>query len=310
MSHHKLIIIGSGPAGYTAGIYSGRAELEPLLFTGSEIGGQLTTTNEVENYPGFPEGILGAEMMSLFRKQAERFQTKIIEENIIETDFSQKPFILKTDHQEYTADAIIVSTGASAMWLNITGEEKYKGRGVSACATCDGFFFRDKNIMIVGGGDTAMEEADFLTKFAQKVTIVHRRGELRASQIMQDRVKANSKIDFLWHSEIKEVLGDEQKVTGVKIFNNQTKETQEVAVDGIFVAIGRKPQTNFLKDQLEVDDQGYIKTKPNSTATNIEGVFSAGDVSDPHYRQAIVAAGTGCQAALEVEQWLANQKIN
>ncbi|MBU0646251.1 thioredoxin-disulfide reductase [Patescibacteria group bacterium] len=306
MATQKLIIIGSGPAGYTAAIYAARAELQPLMFTGPEVGGQLTTTTEVENYPGFPEGIQGPAMMQLLRKQAERFGTQIVEKNIKEVDFSSRPFVVKTDSDEYQAEAVIITTGATATWLNVPGEKEYKGRGVSACATCDGFFFRGKDILIVGGGDTAMEEADFLTKFASKVTIVHRRDELRASQIMQDRVQNNPKIEILWNSEVQELLGDGQRMTGAKIFNNQTNATSEVAAGGIFVAIGRKPNTEFLKGHVELDAKGYITVKPGSTYTSIEGVFAAGDVADPHYRQAIVAAGTGCMAALDAEKWLAN----
>lgn len=306
MEIHKLIIIGSGPAGYSAAIYAARAELKPLMFTGSEVGGQLTTTTEVENYPGFPEGIQGPEMMQLFKKQALRFGTKIIEENIKEVDFSHQPFVVKTETDEYQADSIIITTGATATWLKVPGENEYKGRGVSACATCDGFFFRDKDILIVGGGDTAMEEADFLTKFANKVTIVHRRDELRASQIMQERVKNNPKIEFLWNSEVKEILGNGQMMTGAKIFNNQTDEISEVSAGGIFVAIGRKPNTQFLQGHLDLDQKGYITVQPGTTCTNVEGVFAAGDVADPHYRQAIVAAGTGAMAALDAERWLAN----
>lgn len=307
MSIHPLIIIGSGPAGYTAAIYAARAELQPLMFTGPEVGGQLTTTTEVENYPGFPEGIQGPELMQLFKKQAERFGAQIIEKNIKEVDFSHRPFVVKTDSETYQAESVIITTGATATWLNVPGEKEYKGRGVSACATCDGFFFRGKDILIVGGGDTAMEEADFLTKFANKVTIVHRRDALRASQIMQERVQNNPKIEILWNSEVKEILGDGKIMTHAKIFNNQTNETAEVEAGGIFVAIGRKPNTEFLHGCLEVDEKGYIKVAPGTTCTSVEGVFAAGDVADPHYRQAIVAAGTGCMAALDAERWLTDQ---
>lgn len=307
MDTRKLIIIGSGPAGYSAAIYAARADLEPVMFTGPEVGGQLTTTTEVENYPGFPEGIQGPELMGLFKKQAERFGTQIIEKNITEVDFSSRPFVVKAGEDQYQAQAIIISTGATATWLKVPGENEYKGKGVSACATCDGFFFRDKKILVVGGGDTAMEEADFLTRFAAKVTVVHRREELRASQIMQERVKNNPKIDFLWNSEIKEIKGDGQKMTGAVIYNNQDNAESEVPADGVFVAIGRKPNTQFLQGKLDLDAKGYIKVAPGATGTSVEGIFAAGDVADPHYRQAVVAAGTGCMAALDAERWLAKQ---
>jgi thioredoxin reductase (NADPH) len=312
MSVEQVIIIGSGPAGYTAAIYAARADMKPLLFEGQRLGGQpggqLMLTTEVENFPGFPEGLMGPEMMEKFKAQAVRFGTRIISEDVTEVDFSSRPFKMKAGNQVYEAQAVIICTGAQAMWLGVPGEETYQGHGVSACATCDGFFFRDKEILVIGGGDSAMEEANFLTKFAKKVTIVHRRDSLRASKIMQDRAKKNPKIEFLWNTEIREVVGDGTKMTGVRIFNNQTNQESEMAAEGLFVAIGHMPNTGLFKNVLELDQKGYIVTKPGSTETNIEGVFAGGDVADHKYRQAVTAAGTGCMAALDAERWLANRE--
>ena len=307
MQHAKLLIIGSGPAGYTAALYAARASLDPVLFAGPQIGGQLTTTTEVENFPGFPEGIQGPELMQRCRDQALRFGTTIHDLAVTAVNFSVQPFQVTAGETIWTADTVILATGASAVWLNIPGEDQYKGRGVSSCATCDGFFFRDKEILVVGGGDSALEEANFLTRFAAKVTLVVRRDVLRASQIMQDRLEANPKIAILWNSEVREILGDDKKMTGAKIENNQTAEITEVPAQGIFVAIGHRPNTAFLADQLALDAKGYVAVKPGSTATSIPGVFVAGDLADPVYRQAIVAAGRGCQAALDAQHWLAKQ---
>ncbi|MFC1788060.1 thioredoxin-disulfide reductase [Patescibacteria group bacterium] len=308
METEKLIIIGSGPAGYTAAIYAARAELNPLMIEGIQIGGQLMWTTEVENFPGFPEGIQGPDLMSLFRKQSERFGTRFEAGNVTGVDFSVSPFVVKTSDKEFKAESIIISTGASAMWLGVPGEEEYKGRGVSACATCDGFFFKDKQVVIVGGGDAALEEANFLTKFATKVTVMVRRDELKASKIMQERAQKNQKIEFRWNTEVKEVIGDGQKLTALKILNNQTNEESEFAADGLFVAIGHKPNTDIFKDRLELDQKGYIVVQPGSTQTSVEGVYAAGDVADYKYRQAISAAGTGCMAALDAERYLAGRE--
>lgn len=313
MNAENIVIIGSGPAGYTAAIYVARAELQPTLFEGQSLGGQpggqLMLTTEVENFPGFPEGLMGPEMMQKFKAQAERFGTKIIPKDVVEVDFSSRPFrVVSQDQEEIFAKSVIICTGAVAMWLGIPGEEKYQGHGVSACATCDGFFFKGKDIVVVGGGDSAMEEAIFLTRFANKVTVVHRRDTLRASKIMQDRALNHPKIEFLWNTEVQEVVGDETNMTGVKVLNNQTNETQELSVQGLFVAIGHKPNTDIFKGQLELDDKGYIVQKPGSTMTSVEGVFAGGDVADHIYRQAVTAAGSGCMAALDAERWLANQE--
>ncbi len=308
----EVIIIGSGPAGYTAAIYTARSELKPLLFEGQQLGGQpggqLMLTTEVENFPGFPEGMMGPEMMEKYKKQAERFGTKIVSEDIVSVDFSSRPFTLKTATDTYQAKTVIICTGAQAIWLNVPGEEQYQGHGVSACATCDGFFFRGKNVVIVGGGDSAMEEANFLTRFANKVTVMHRRDSLRASKIMQQRAMNNPKIEFLWNTEIQEVLGDGQTVTAVKILNNQTNEVREFPTDGVFAAIGHKPNTGIFEGQLELDEKKYIVVSSGSTRTSVEGVFAGGDVIDHTYRQAITAAGSGCMAALDAERWLSLQE--
>lgn len=306
----KVIIIGSGPAGYTAAIYAARAELAPLLFEGQsrggQPGGQLMLTTDVENFPGFPDGLLGPEMMELFKKQAARFGTRIVSEDVASVDFSKRPFTVTAGEKTYQAQAIVICTGASAIWLSVPGEKEYQGHGVSACATCDGFFFKGKHVVVVGGGDAAMEEATFLTKFASKVTVMHRREELRASKIMQKRAMENSKIEFVWNTEVQEVLGDGTRMTGVKIFNNQTNETSEFVADGLFVAIGHKPNTDLFVSQLALDVKGYIVVQNGSSRTSVEGVFAGGDVVDHVYRQAVTAAGTGCMAALDAEKWLSH----
>jgi len=299
----KVLIIGSGPAGLTAAIYAARADLDPLLIEGMQRGGQLMLTTEVENYPGFPDGIMGPELMDGMRKQAERFGTRIISSDVTEVDLSERPFRVSVGADVYEAESLIVSTGASARWLGIPGEEKLRGYGVSACATCDGFFFRDREIAIVGGGDSAMEEALFLTKFASKVTIVHRRDEFRASKIMAQRALDHPKIEVLWNTTVDEVLGDDL-VTGLKITNTQTDEQSVLPVEGFFLAIGHDPNTKIFQDQLELDVAGYVVTEAGSTTTSVGGVFAAGDVVDHYYQQAVTAAGMGCQAAIDVEHWL------
>ena len=303
-THFKVVIIGAGPAGYTAAIYTARADLQPVMFEGMEPGGQLMTTTEVENFPGFPKGVTGPDLMMQMRQQAERFGTRMVPAMIDSVDFSARPFKLRAeDGTELTADAVIISTGATARYLGAKNEDNYRGKGVSACATCDGAFFRDMDIMVIGGGDSAMEEATFLTKFAKKVTIVHRRDELRASKIMQKRAMDNPKIDFLWNSTIDEYLGEDM-LSSVIIRDTVTGETREVATEGVFMGIGHRPNTEIFKDQLELDATGYIITKPDVTDTSVPGVFACGDVQDKKYRQAITAAGTGCQAALDVEHYL------
>ncbi len=306
--HHKVIIIGSGPAGFTAAIYTGRANLNPVLFEGSQPGGQLTITTEVENYPGFPDGVMGPEMMDLFRKQAEKFGTTCLTTDITKVDFTSRPFKLWAGDELYTADSVIIATGASAKLLDIESEKKYFGYGVSACATCDGFFFKGLEVAIVGGGDTALEEAIFLTKFASKVTLIHRRNELRASKIMRERAQQNPKISFLWDSVVVEVLGKEEasrkSMTGLKIKNVKTNAITEMKADGLFIAIGHEPNTAIFKGQIDMYETGYIKLIGNGTATNISGVFAAGDVADSVYRQAVTAAGSGCAAAIDVERYL------
>ncbi len=310
---HNVIIIGSGPAGYTAALYAARADLSPVLFAGLQPGGQLTITTDVENYPGFPEGIMGPEMMELFQKQAERFGTKIYHEEIVKVDVSSRPFRLWTDSEEFLTNSIIVCTGASAKWLGLPSEVSFGGFGVSACATCDGFFFRNKQVLVVGGGDTAMEEAHYLTRHASKVYVAHRRNEFRASKIMQDRVLGNPKIEVLWNTGVDEILGvtePARKVNAVRIFDTQNFEKRELPVDGVFVAIGHKPNSELFKGVLDMDEVGYIVTQPGSTKTNVPGVFAAGDVADKEYRQAVTAAGSGCMAAIDAERFLAEHQEN
>lgn len=302
----KVIIVGSGPAGLTAAIYAARAGLDPLVIEGIAAGGQLMLTTEVENYPGFPDGIMGPEMMGLFRKQAERFGTRFITSDASRVDFSSTPFGVWVGDEEHRSEAVIVSTGASARWMEVPGEEKLRGHGVSACATCDGFFFKDREIVVVGGGDSAMEEALFLTRFASKVTVVHRRDEFRASQIMAQRVLDHPKIQVRWNAVVAEVLGD-TAVSGVALKDTLTGEMEDLAAEGVFVAIGHTPNTDLFRGQLDLDEMGYLKTF-QGTATSVEGVFGGGDVVDHTYRQAITAAGMGCQAAIDAQRWLENQE--
>jgi len=299
----KLIIIGSGPAGLTAAIYAARANLAPLVFEGMEPGGQLTLTTEVENFPGFPEGIMGPELMENFKKQAARFGATFVPANVDKVDFKSTPLKLTSGSDTYTADSVVVASGASAKWLGIESEKKFRGKGVSTCATCDGAFYRNMDVIVVGGGDSAMEEANFLTRFCKKVIVVHRREAFRASKIMVDRAHKNPKIEFVLDSAVKEIQG-EKLVERVVLENLKTKKTSTVEVQGVFVAIGHFPNTKIFEGQLEMHDNGYLKTDPNTTATNITGVFSAGDVHDFRYRQAITAAGSGCRAAMDAEKYL------
>ena len=302
----KVVIIGSGAAGLTAATYAARADLSPLMIEGFERGGQLMLTTDVENYPGFPDGILGPELMEQFRKQAERFATRIVSSDVSSVDLSERPFKVWVDQDLYLAEALIVSTGASARWLDIPGESQLRGYGVSSCATCDGFFFRDRELAVIGGGDSAMEEALFLTKFATKVTIIHRRNEFRASKIMARRVFEHEKIDVVWDTVVEEVLGD-GAVTALRLRNVLTGDTLKFPVDGMFVAIGHTPNTGAFSEWLDLDDEGYIVTDPGTTRTSVAGVFAAGDVVDKVYRQAVTAAGMGCQAAIDAERWLHSQ---
>lgn len=304
----KVLIIGSGPAGYTAAIYASRAGLNPVLYTGAQPGGQLTITTDVENYPGYPTGVQGPEMMEDFRKQAERFGTQVRYGQVTKVDFSARPHkVIVDDQVEIQAETVIISTGASAKWLGIESEERLNGKGVSACAVCDGFFFRGQDVAIVGAGDTACEEASYLANICSKVYMLVRRDEMRASQIMQKRVLNNPKIEVLWNTETEEILGDEE-VKGVRVYNNQTKESRELAISGFFVAIGHQPNTDIFKGFIDMDENGYIKTITGSTKTNVEGVFACGDAQDHIYRQAVTAAGTGCMAALDAERYLAAQE--
>ncbi len=304
---HNVIIVGSGPAGYTAALYNSRASLDPLMFAGIQPGGQLMITTDVENYPGFPDGIMGPEMMDLFRKQVERFGTRIEDREITKVDFSQRPFKLWAENELFEAKSVIVATGASAKWLGLPSEVTFGGFGVSACATCDGFFFRNKNVIVVGGGDTAMEEANYLTKHAIKVYLIHRRDSFRASKIMVDRVLNNPKIEIIYNTVLEEITGQTdpvKKVTGVKMLHLDSEKMDEMPIDGVFIAIGHQPNSAIFKGWLDMDDVGYIKTQPYSTRTNVPGVFAAGDVADAVYRQAVSAAGTGCMAAIDAERFL------
>jgi len=304
--HVRLLIVGSGPAGWTAALYAARAELQPVVVAGLMAGGQLMLTTDVENYPGFPEGISGHEMMERFQAQAERFGTRVFQEDATRIDLSRLPFRVETSERAFTADAVILATGASAMWLGIDSEQRLMNRGVSACATCDGALYKGKAMAVVGGGDTAMEEALFLTRFAPEVTVIHRRDELRASKIMQERATRNAKIRFLWDSEVDEVLGHDF-VTGLRVRNLKTGAKTELPVEALFVAIGHKPNTDLVAEQIALDGAGYIKVESGSSRTSVEGVFACGDATDPTYRQAITAAGTGCMAAIDAEHWLAAQ---
>ena len=300
----ELIIIGGGPAGYTAALYAARANLAPLVIEGFNWGGQLMVTSDVENYPGYPDGIMGPEMMAEFRRQAERFGTEFVTDDVTRVDFSEQPLRVWVENEEYRAHAVIVATGATARWLGLPCEKHFQGRGLSACATCDGAFFKERELVVVGGGDSAMEEANFLTRYATKVTVVHRRDEFRASQIMIDRARANPKIEFIVNAVVEDIVGD-GKVEGVVLRDTVTGQTSELKTDGVFVAIGHDPNTALFVDQLDHDEAGYLVTKPHSTETNIPGVFAAGDVQDHIYRQAVTAAGSGCMAALDAERYLA-----
>ena len=306
MTAHKTLILGSGPAGYTAAIYTARANLEPVLLMGRQPGGQLTITTEVENYPGFPDGVMGPEMMEMFQKQAERFGTVIHQQLATKVDLSKRPFVVETDaEQRFEAESLIIATGASAIYLGLKNEIALQGRGVSACATCDGFFFKQKHVYVVGGGDSACEEANFLTKYASKVSMVVRRDALRASKIMQQRVLENPKIEMLWHQNVTDVFDVAAgKLNGLELTHTVTGKKERVPADGLFLAIGHKPNTELFAGALDMDDKGYIVTVPGKTATNVEGVFACGDCQDSFYRQAITAAGTGCMAAIEAERWL------
>jgi thioredoxin reductase (NADPH) len=310
--HHRLIIIGSGPAGYTAAIYAARAALEPVLFTGVEVGGQMTTTTDVDNWPGDADGVQGPELMERMQRQAERFGTVLLYETVNAVDFSQRPLVIEADGGAYTADAVIIATGASAKYLGLPSEEAFKGKGISACATCDGFFFRNQPVAVIGGGNTAVEEALYLANIASKVTVVHRRDEFRAEKILSNRLIDKAKdgnVEIVWDHTLDEVLGDEHGVTGARLAHTRTDGTREIEAQGIFIAIGHKPNTDVFAGQLAMEN-GYItldKSSPFATATSVEGVFAAGDVADPVYRQAVTSAGAGCMAALDVERYLAEQ---
>lgn len=306
----NVIIVGSGPAGYTAALYAGRAGLEPLLFAGPEPGGQLMITTDVENYPGFPEGVMGPDMMDLFQKQAERFGTVVQQKMVTRVDLSKRPFTVWTGDEAHEAKTVIVSTGASAKWIGLESEKTFGGFGVSACATCDGFFFRGKEVIVVGGGDTAMEEANYLTRHASKVVVVHRRDTLRASKIMQQRALDNPKVEFVWNAAVDEIMGDTapvKKVTGVRLRSTVDDAVWERPIDGVFVAIGHQPNSAVFADWLDTDDLGYIKVEPFSTRTKVPGVFACGDVTDRTYRQAVTAAGSGCMAAIDAERFLESE---
>jgi thioredoxin reductase (NADPH) len=303
----NVIVIGSGPAGFTAALYAGRANLEPLVLKGLEAGGQLMLTTDVENYPGFVDGIIGPELMESFEKQAARFGAEILPVHVTSVDLGSRPFTVRAGDQTWQTQSIIIATGATAKWLGIPGEQTLRGRGVSACATCDGFFFKERELMVVGGGDSAMEEATFLTKFASRVTIVHRRDEFRASKIMQDRALANPKIDVIWNAELVEIHGDDA-VTGVRLRDTQTGEERDRATEGVFMAIGHTPNTALFKGQVALDEEGYVPVSEPRTSTDVEGVFAAGDVTDTIYKQAVTAAGQGCKAAMDAERFLEELK--
>ena len=305
-SVEKLIIIGSGPAGLTAAIYAARGALDPLVVAGREAGGQLMLTTDVDDFPGFPEGIQGPDLMNKMRKQAERFNTRFISEDVVSVNLKKRPFEIKTESMILNSNSLILATGASAMWLNLESEQRLRGKGVSACAVCDGFFFKDKNVIVVGGGDTAMREVNYLSKICNKVTVIHRRDKLRAQSALEELVKSKQNVDFIWNSEVIEALGQE-KLTGVKLKNTQNGEVSELQLDGLFIAIGHKPNTDFLKGQIDLDEKGYIVVT-EETRTSVEGVFSAGDVSDHKYRQAVTAAGAGCKATFDAEEYLENLK--
>ncbi len=308
VEHRRVVIVGSGPAGYTAAIYAARAELEPVVVAGLQAGGQLMLTTDVENYPGFPDGVTGPELMELVKKQAERFGSQVFLEDAMRIDLAARPFRVETEERAFTCDALILATGAAAKWIGLDSERRLQNRGVSACATCDGALYRGKAMAVVGGGDTAMEEALFLTRFATQVTVIHRRDQLRASKIMQERARRHEKIDFVWDSVVEEVLGGDF-VTGVRVRNLKTGATSELPVEALFVAIGHRPTTDLVRGQIELDDVGYVKVEPGTTRTSVEGVFACGDAMDPTYRQAVTAAGTGCMAAIDAERWLAARGI-
>ncbi|TPV96654.1 MAG: thioredoxin-disulfide reductase [Myxococcales bacterium FL481] len=305
--HAKVLILGAGPAGYTAAIYTARANLEPVVVAGPEPGGQLTTTTEVENYPGYPKGVTGPDMMDELREQAERFGTQVIYDVATKADLSQRPFRITTEETDFTCDTLIIATGASAKYLGLPSEQRLRNKGVSACATCDGAFFREQDVAVVGGGDTAMEEAQYLTRMCKSVHLIHRRDEFRASKIMQKRTLENPKITVHWNRQVSEVQG-EDTVTGVVLSSTVDDANEEIAVTGLFLAIGHVPNSQIFAGQLDADEVGYLKVRPGSSFTNVDGVFACGDVADKHYRQAVTAAGTGCMAAIDAERWLAEQE--